>query len=341
MRSNSAWKSPELRIASSRSRDVPYPAALVAFYAVAAVVAIVFAIIIARRLLPRGFEAGTEARISTADAFSIGGLARLHAGSAAGATSPIEGNIVVSYYGTPRTPSMGILGQHTPEEAADLLAQRVARFRELNAGTPVLAALHLVYGVAQPQSDKDGLYVSYVDDHTVRQFIDLARRRGFVLILDLQIGHSTALAEIQKVEQYLEEPDVFVALDPEFALGGPTRPGEAIGSIDASDVNAAQRYLARLSEQYHLPKKMLIVHQFQAEMISNADAIERRDDVDLVIDMDGYGPADIKQVKYLRYGAAPYAPFGGMKIFLAHDTDPLTEQQLLSLRPRPSLFVYQ
>jgi hypothetical protein len=205
----------------------------------------------------------------------------------------------------------------------------------------VLPALHLVYAVAQPQSRTDGLYLQYVDDRTVRQFIELARRRGFVLILDLQIGHSNALSEVEKIAPYLNEPDVFVALDPEFALAGGAKPGEAIGSIDAGDINAVQQYLATLTREQRLPQKMLIVHQFQAEMITNAGVIERRDDVDLIIDMDGYGPADIKQVKYLRYGAAPYAPFGGIKIFLEHDPDPLTERQLLGLSPRPSLFVYQ
>jgi hypothetical protein len=290
---------------------------------------------------PSGDDGGSP--ITMADVYGFGGLPALSAGRDAGnaAASPVQHNAIVTYYGSPRTPSMGILGQHTPEDAADLLTERAARFRAADASARVLPALHLVYAVAQPQSRTDGLYLQYVDDRTVRQFIELARRRGFVLILDLQIGHSNALSEVEKIAPYLNEPDVFVALDPEFALAGGAKPGEAIGSIDAGDINAVQQYLATLSREQRLPQKMLIVHQFQAEMITNAGVIERRDDVDLIIDMDGYGPADIKQVKYLRYGAAPYAPFGGIKIFLEHDPDPLTERQLLGLSPRPSLFVYQ
>src|SRR4029079_6989417 len=138
---------------------------------------------------------------------------------------------------------MGILGQHPTEATADLLAQRVERFHSLGPGRPVLPALHLVYAIAQSQPGGAGLYLSYVDDRTVRQFIDLARRRGFVLILDLQIGHSVALDEVKQIEQYLIEPDVFVAIDPEFALSGSVRPGDAIGSIDATDINAVQDYL--------------------------------------------------------------------------------------------------
>jgi len=312
-------------------------------YALAAVLAAVIGVAAVRRFAATGTQSESPAKLSMADAFGLGGLSRLSPGHDAGplAASPIEHNRIVTYYGTPRTPSMGILGQHTPEQAADLLEARAGRFREIDPATPVLAALHLVYAVAQPQSDKDGLYLSYVDDYTVRQYLDLARRRGFVLILDLQIGHSNALAEVEKVAKYLAEPDVFIALDPEFALRGAARPGATIGAIDASDVNAVQWYLGKFSEQRQLPKKMLIVHQFQAEMITHAEAIEHHSDVDLAVDMDGYGPADIKLVKYARYGAAPYATFGGIKVFLEHDPDPLTERQLLSLTPKASLFVFQ
>lgn len=279
--------------------------------------------------------------LTMADAFGLGGFTSLGTTGLSDAPSPAQRDAIVTYYGSPRTPAMGILGQHAPDEAADLLADRAARFDALNSGAPVLPAIHLVYAVAQPQAKSDGLYLQYVDDRTVRQYLELARRRGFVLILDLQIGHSNALAEVQKIAKYLAEPDVFVALDPEFALGSNVKPGDAIGSIDASDINAVQWYLAAISSQNHLPKKMLIVHQFQAEMITNVTAIVRHDDVDLIVDMDGYGPADIKEAKYARYGAAPYAPFGGIKVFLQHDSNPLTEAQLLRLTPRPSLFIYQ
>jgi hypothetical protein len=329
-----------LRIAGRR----PYSATLSLIplaFALAAFVAIAFLLMIAARTLARGGgTSATAVRLTTADAFGLGGLSQLSAGAAT-ATSPVEHNRIVTYYGSPRTPGMGILGQHDPEDAADLLDARAASFRALDPATPLLPALHLVYAVAQPEADRGDLSLRYVDDRTVRQFIDLARRRGFVLILDLQIGHSSALTEVQKIERYLKEPDVFVAIDPEFALGNQTKPGEAVGSIDASDINAVQQYLVNLSQASHLPTKMLNVHQFQQEMIANAEAIERRRDIDLVIDMDGYGPGDIKQVKYREYGAAAYAPFGGIKIFLEHDPNPLTERQLLALDPRPSLFVYQ
>ena len=329
------------------ARPRPAPIALPPVAVIAAIVAIgatfVFAgTCVARRAL-RGDAATIAARQSTtmADAFGLGGLGGLSYNSdGAALPSPVEHNQIVTYYGNPYTPSMGILGEHSPEAAADLLAARAEQFRAI-PGAHVLPALHLVYAVAQSQPGSDSHSLQYLDDRTVRQFIDLARRRGFIVILDLQIGHSDALAEVERIAPYLREPDVFVALDPEFALPAGTKPGEKIGSIGASDINDVQAYLVWLTASARVPKKMLIVHQFETGMITDASLIDKRDDVDLVIDMDGYGPADIKEVKYQRYGAAEYAPYGGIKVFLEHDPDPLTEQQLMSMQPRPALIVYQ
>jgi hypothetical protein len=160
-------------------------------------------------------------------------------------------------------------------------------------------------------------------------------------VLDLQIGHSSALAETRKVLPFLAEPDVHLALDPEFALAGVAKPGEAIGSLDASDINAVQWLLAEFVRERGLPPKMLVVHQFEASMISNPAAIRRYRGVDLAIDMDGYGPADIKEAKYRRYSAAPHVPFGGIKIFLRHDPDPMNEERILEITPRPAFILYQ
>lgn len=283
----------------------------------------------------------TAAPLTMADAFGLGGLPSLRAPNPHGEPlpSPVESNEIVAYYGAPGTPSMGILGEHDPETLASLLEARAATYRYLTRSWRVLPALHIVYGVAQPEAGAASM--RYIDDLTVRRYIDLARRHGFVTILDLQIGHSDPLTEVRRIEPYLREPDVFVALDPEFALPGETKPGQNIGSMSAADINAVQAYLAQLTAAEHLPAKTLIVHQFEAYMLPDAAAIERRGDVDLVIDMDGYGAAGAKEAKYETYAAAPYAPFPGIKVFLQHDPDPLSEASLLSLQPRPAYVVYQ
>ena len=321
----------------------PLPAILIALLLAAVAAAVAFAVV---RFFDEpgaggGADTADASQLTMADAFGLGGLPDLRAPNPDGGRlpSPVQSDLVVSYYGAPQTPSMGILGQYPPQQMADLLDQRAAAFRFLTRSWDVLPAVHLVYAVAQPDGAGDSL--RYLDDRTVRQYIAMARSRGFITILDLQIGHSDPLAVAEGVAPYLAEPDVFVALDPEFALPDSANPGEKIGSIDARGINEVQAYLALISAVDHLPKKMLIVHQFEGYMITDARAIERRDDVDLVVDMDGYGPADIKEAKYQTYSASTYAPHGGIKIFLQHDPDPLSEWAILSLQPRPALVVYQ
>lgn len=280
------------------------------------------------------------AALTFADTLGVGGLPSL-AFDGGAELSLVQDQAIVAYYGAPKQPDMGILGEYDAETIAWLLSARAERFDELNGDAHVKPALHLVFGVAQPEAGADGLHLRYVDDRTVRQYLDLARRNGFALIIDLQIGHSDALTEARKVLPYLHEPDVHLALDPEFALAGVARPGDQIGELRARDINAVQELLAQMAAERGLPRKTLIVHQFEGFMLPDAGAIEQRSDVDLVIDFDGFGPADIKAVKYQHYGAAEYAPFGGIKLFLKHDPDVMTEQQLLDLEPRPVFFLYQ
>lgn len=332
-----------MRIAGRRPLAASFPSlTTTAAYAAFAVLMLLVAADVAPRQRPAGGHAASAAPsspLTMADAFALGGLAAMRSPFATDAPSPVVNGQVVAYYGSPRTPAMGLLGQRPPEEVADALAAHAAIFDALNGADAIVPALHLVYAVAQPEPGPDGHYLRYVDDTTVLRYLDLARRRGFVLVLDLQIGHSTVLDELRKIDRFLREPDVMPAIDPEFALTGDQRPGGAVGSITASDLNAAQWYLAGLTQQQRLPRKMLIVHQFEIDMIRAPQDIVRSPGADLVIDMDGYGRAEIKEVKYHRY--TQFAPYGGIKIFPHHDPDPLTEQQLLDIEPRPVLFVYQ
>lgn len=335
-----------MRIAGRRPWFAPVSLQLQPRFAFAALLIAAISVAVAVPLAAREENAAlspTTSRLSMADAFGVGGLdgLRVEDGAEAAEISVLDHNQVVAYYGTPRQRDMGILGEFDAEPLAWMLRERAERVDALNGDPGVVPMLHLVYAVAQPEASHDGLHLRYVDDRTVRLYLALARSHGFGLIIDLQIGHSSALAEVQKVLTYLEEPDVHLALDPEFALAGREKPGEAIGSIDASDINAVQWLLEGLSRSRGLPQKLLIVHQFESSMVTNPGEIERHEGVDLVIDMDGYGPADIKAVKYQRYGQAPYAAFGGIKIFLQHDPIPMTERQILDIEPPPSFILYQ
>jgi hypothetical protein len=253
------------------------------------------------------------------------------------APDPLSEAQLLSYYGSPYTADMGILGELPPEALVEKLHAHAQLYDSLNGPRGVQPALHLVYASAQGDPGREGLYLLYVDDATLREYIQLACENGLLIFLDLQIGRSDVESELAKILPYLEQPHVHVALDPEFAMPPGEVPGESIGSLDAADVNRAQALLQDFVEEGDLPDKVLIVHQFTGDMLTNPELIEDLPRVKLVIDMDGFGPSDIKRVKYGWY-AAP-AEYSGIKLFFRHDPDLMSEQDVLELNP--DVIIYQ
>jgi hypothetical protein len=250
---------------------------------------------------------------------------------------PLAGHQILSYYGNPYSADMGILGELEPQALVDRLQAHAQRYDSLNGIRDVQAALHLVYATAQPYPGTQGLYLAYLDEKTLQEYIELACDNGLLVFLDLQIGRSDVETELTKILPYLEQPHVHVALDPEFAMAPGQVPGRSIGSLDATHVNAAQAILQEFLEVRDLPDKVLVVHQFTHDMLTNPELLEDYPQVRLVVDMDGFGPAEVKRVKY-GWFAAP-AEYSGIKLFFRHDTELMTEQEVLQLKPH--VIIYQ
>ena len=248
---------------------------------------------------------------------------------------------IVSYYGNPYSNQMGILGASDLESMADALEQRASRYDKLNGPREVIPAIHLVYGVAQPQPTANGLYLQYVDESAVLRYFALAEERDMLLFLDLQIGRSTVKAEVEKVLPFLRNERVHLALDPEFAVAGRDAPGDVIGSLSAEDIDAAQSMLQYLVVAERLPPKILMVHQFLDQMVRGGESINRYQGVDLIIDIDGFGPPAVKRATYERFASRTYAEHAAIKLFLDHDSDLMSEQDVLFLNPTPAVVIYQ
>ena len=246
-------------------------------------------------------------------------------------------NQVLSYYGNPYTADMGILGEVEPEELVARLQAHAAEYDALNGDLNLRPALHIVLATAQASEGRGGTYLLYVDKRTMNEYIDLACRNGLLVFIDLQIGRSDVASEVEKALPFLEQPHVHLALDPEFAMPPGEVPGQSIGTIDAEDVNTAQRILSDFVQERGLPPKVVVVHQFLDTMITRPELLRRYDGVQLAIDMDGFGPAEIKRVKYGWY--AQPADYSGIKLFFKHDPDLMSETDVLSLDP--DLIIYQ
>jgi hypothetical protein len=73
-------------------------------------------------------------------------------------------------------------------------------------------------------------------------------------------------------EKYLVQPDIGLALDSEWSMNRGDVPGKTIGHTTATMVNDVSRYLARIEATHRLPQKLLAIHLFTPEMVSEANA---------------------------------------------------------------------
>jgi hypothetical protein len=248
---------------------------------------------------------------------------------------------IVTFYGHPHDPGMGIVGEHEIEQLADMLRTEAANYAAADPSRPVIPAIEIIATVAQRDPGSDGTYILDTDTETLTTYIDFAAEQGMLVVLDLQVGRGTVAAEIEKVRDLLARPNVHLAIDPEFAVAEGQIPGEYIGSVSAESVAYAQKVLAEISTANGIPPKMLIVHQFREDMIQGKDQLAPVPGVQLVIDADGYGGPELKTAVYNFLVRDEPVEFGAVKLFYRQDVPMMTAQEILALVPAPDVIIYQ
>jgi hypothetical protein len=267
------------------------------------------------------------------------------------AAEPLPGSIlpgkrIVAFYGNPLSKKMGVLGEYPKEEMFAKLDREVAAWNRADPSTPVQPALHLIAVVAQGDSGTDGKYRMRHSKALIERTYAWAKEKHALLFLDVQVGKSTIQDELPRLDEYLSRPDVHFGMDPEFSMKDGTKPGKKIGTYDAADVNYVIEHLAKLVTEKHLPPKVLVVHRFTQRMLTNADKIKLDPRVQVVIDMDGWGPQTLKRDSYAAYVYAEPVQFAGFKLFYKNDlrkpgSRMLTPQEILGLTPKPLYIQYQ
>ncbi|HET7274727.1 MAG TPA: hypothetical protein VFI91_06080 [Longimicrobiaceae bacterium] len=254
-------------------------------------------------------------------------------------------NRIVAYYGNPLSTRMGILGEIPPQQMLARLDEEVAAWEAADPGTPVVPALHLVAMVAQADPGSDGDYSALMSDETIEEVASWAETRDALVFLDLQVGLSTVQEEIPRIAEFLKRPNFHLGLDPEFSMKRGNKPGTHIGTLDASDINFAIDFLGDIVDEYDLPPKVLVIHRFTQAMITNAEDIRLDPRVQVVIDMDGWGAAWLKERSYQDFIVEDPVQFTGIKLFYKNDTRSgnslMTPEQILDLMPAPVYIQYQ
>jgi len=264
---------------------------------------------------------------------------------------PLDGAIlpfkrIVAYYGNLYSKNMGILGELPPKDLWTKLKGEIEKWEKADTATPVQPAIHYIAVVAQGEPMKDKTYRMRMPAAQIDSALAIAKMGNAIVFLDVQVGLSSVEKEVPLLENYLKKPNVHLAIDPEFSMKNGGLPGEKIGTLDAKDINFCSDYLANLVRENHLSPKILVIHRFTQGMITNYRQIRLHPEVQIVINMDGWGAPQLKFDTYKRYIQSEPVQFTGFKLFYKNDLKRpphrmLTPEELLQLQPQPIYIQYQ
>ncbi len=246
---------------------------------------------------------------------------------------------VVAYYGHPGAAELGVLGIGTPTQATGKLRRQARRY--VRPERPVMPALELLATIVTPSPGADGLHRIRQPAALINRYLRAARRARALLVLDIQPGTSDFLTEAKALRRWLREPDVGLALDPEWRMQPGQIPGQVIGGVSAAEVNRTAEWLSRLTRKHDLPEKLLLVHQFTHDMIGDREQLRRQPRLAMTLNVDGFGGRAIKIAKYRDFVEDRRFHFG-FKLFYREDQPELMRpREVMRLRPAPDVVVYE
>ena len=258
-----------------------------------------------------------------------------------GGTRVFPDRRLVGFSGAPGSPALGPMTGDLVA-ATERLRQQAAPY---GVDRPVLPTFELIATTAHPFPGPNGTYATTPDDAVVQQYLDAARAAGGILLLGIQPGSGDFLPAVQHYERWLTEPDVGVALDPEWAVEPRQVPGDVFGGTTGAELDAVSAYLDGLVTAHRLPQKVMLYHQLHAGIVTGVEALVDRPGVAVVKSVDGIGAAADKIGTYQRVmaGTPPFV-HAGFKLFYEEDarSGPLmTPEQVLALVPQPEYVLYE
>ena len=272
---------------------------------------------------------------------------------------------VVAFYGIPGAEPTGPAYQ-LDDAMLNQLQQQGAAYQQLDPAHPVQLGIDLVVSVPDGYPEPSGYYSHHVDAATIQAYIDFCQQHGLILFLDLNFGWAPVMNEVNFFLPYLEKYSfVNMAIDPEWMFPRHDGiPGYNLSNVHASDLNPIIEAVAAIPMKYHVPRKILIIHQYrpsgdgmsnpnyagQAEISDKRDLVyDPRVDVVIHVDSGGGFPGDIQEKEFqysqwVNQDMSKYNNFeyGGFKLFyhIEAKTRLMTPKEVLSMSPPPMVVTY-
>jgi len=249
---------------------------------------------------------------------------------------------LVGFCGTPGAPALGPLLDHPATKVDKLLdyASHYAKDRK------ILPVFELVAVVVQAYGGPDGKYRSRVQDAAVDEYLQAARQAKGLLLLNIQPGQSDFLSEVRGFERYLREPDVGIALDPEWAMLPKQQPGRFYGRTSGDAINRVIEYLAAIVARDNLPEKVLVFHEVNGYVVKGESSIRPSPGVVVIKSVDGLGPKGAKITTYnFLMRTLVRGVHAGFKLFFDEDRQNggalMSPAEVLTLVPPPEYVMYE
>lgn len=249
---------------------------------------------------------------------------------------------LAAIYGTPNDPALGVLGEQPVIESVARAKQLAADYQPFSK-EKVLPCFEIITTVASAEPTENNDYSRDVDPVVLKEWIMTAQKNGVYVVLDLQPGRSDFMTQALTYAELLKQPNVGLALDPEWRLAPNQVPLEQIGTVDVSEINKVSAWLSELTAKNKLPQKLFLIHQFRLDMITNRAALDTtHKNLAYVIQMDGNGDQGQKQDTWNYITAdAPLNTSFAWKNFYDEDTPTLSPQETMQKVPTPRLVSYQ
>lgn len=271
---------------------------------------------------------------------------------------------VVAFYAIPNAEATGPAYELNSAMLKALQAQGNA-YQQLDPAHPVQLGIDLVASIPDGFPGPEGNYSHHLGTATIQSYINFCRRNNLILFLDLNFGLAPIKREVHFFLPYLEHyAFVQMAIDPEWMFPRHNGvPGIDLSNVRASDLNPIIKTLAELPMKYHVPRKILLIHQYRSDgdglknpfAAGLAEIADKRNllhdpRVDVVIHIDSVGGyvgdqsdktwqyntwvgQDMRKYRNFRYG--------GFKLFYHIEAKTLmTPRKILTLNPPPMVVTY-
>ncbi len=247
------------------------------------------------------------------------------------------------YSGFPGAPGQGRLGIGKLDDRMAEIEKRGQAFRK---GRKLLPVMELIAVTVHATPGADGMYRTRVGDAIIAKWLAAARRHKALLLLNIQPGRADFIDEVRYFQKWLREPDVGLALDPEWAVGKHQIPGRVFGSTTGKELDGVASWVSALVAAHGLPEKVIVFHQLHASIVARQKDLKAHPGVVMIKSVDGIGgPAAKAGTFRLVVKNTPSFVHTGFKLFYVEDVKTggrlMTPKEVLALKPTPEYVLFE